>query len=238
MAAKANAGAGMLGWAHASAIERVLVSRSRRVLSGLLFLASTVAMPLIAATHEFEVLTKNGKPIPGAVVYIESLDGPVSSPAVLGVMDQVDRQFLPHILIVQRGAEVAFPNSDSIKHHVFSFSEAKTFEIKLYKGAATEPVRFDRTGEVELGCNVHDWMLGYIYVIDTPFFARTDARGVATIDAPPGRYQLGAWHPRIQDDAEALKQEITSDGLRHRIQLVQPLLASYDPEAADDFADY
>ncbi|MDP5052410.1 MAG: methylamine utilization protein [Congregibacter sp.] len=203
-----------------------------------LICAASFSRPLLAASYELELVAQDGSPVPGAVLYLEPLDDTALNIVAPGVMDQVDRQFLPHILVVQRGAEVDFPNSDSIKHHVFSFSKAKTFEIQLYKGATATPVVFDQDGEIELGCNVHDWMLGYIYVVNTPFFARSDAKGIALIDAPPGRYQLGVWHPQIQEDFESLKREIRSADLRHQVVLVQPLLPRYEPESADEFSDY
>ena len=90
------------------------------------------------------------------------------------VMDQVNKEFVPHVLPVAVGTEVSFPNHDQIHHHVYSFSRTKTFEIPLYKGEAAPPVRFDQVGAVKLGCNIHDWMSGVILVVPTPYFAMTD----------------------------------------------------------------
>ena len=190
------------------------------------------------AGYQVEVLSDRGEPLAGAVVYLEATGEAPSQQPAAGVMDQIDRQFVPYILVVQRGAEVHFPNSDSIKHHVYSFSEAKTFEIRLYRDAATDPIRFDAAGEVELGCNVHDWMLGYIYVVDTPYFARTDGAGVARIDAPQAHYRLGVWHPRIQDSEDGLMREVSDPGIQHRVSLQRPLLPNYDPSPSVDFDDY
>ena len=153
-------------------------------------------------------------------------------------MDQIDQQFVPHILTVQRGAAVTFPNSDSIKHHVFSFSQAKTFEIRLYKERSAEPIYFEREGEVELGCNVHDWMLGYIYIVDTPYFGRTDEEGYAVFDVPQDNYLLGIWHPQIQDPPSQLTRQISAEQSVHAVSLREPLLPAYDPETAGDFSDY
>ncbi len=77
-----------------------------------------------------------------------------------------------------------------MSHHVYSFSEAKTFELALYKGNAHPPLVFDRPGVVVLGCNIHDSMLGYILVVDTPHFASTDAAGALSLDEPAGRRLL------------------------------------------------
>ncbi|MEL7043782.1 MAG: methylamine utilization protein [Pseudomonadota bacterium] len=200
------------------------------------------AMAGAARSAEFtvDVLDVDGAPLPGAVVFLEPND-PASladaSPAP-GVMDQVDSQFMPHILVVQRGAAVAFPNSDSIKHHVFSFSPAKSFEIKLYKGERAEPLIFEERGEVELGCNVHDWMLGYIYVVDSPFFSRTDEEGRGRIEAPSTEYTLGVWHPRIDAPNSLLTQSVNPDVREVRINLKNPLLPEYVPSEAVEFDDY
>ena len=162
-------------------------------------------------------------------------------PSQIAVMDQVKSQFKPHILVVQKDSLIDFPNSDSIKHHVYSFSSAKTFELKLYKGFSAQPLAFEKAGVVELGCNVHDWMLGYIYVADTPYFAKTDANGSVLIEVPAGEYQLTLWNPRIQDPADSLLQTVQINAnLRITHQLNQGLLPSHlDHESdVDEFSDY
>ncbi|MEM6486383.1 MAG: hypothetical protein AAF662_15540, partial [Pseudomonadota bacterium] len=170
---------------------------------GLLALSCAVllSLPLSTSAENFtiSIAQPDGTPLAGAVIALKpKVESPLSAPDP-GVMDQINRQFAPHILVVQKGAEVSFPNSDSIKHHVYSFSKAKPFEIKLYKDSKSEKVVFDKVGEVELGCNVHDWMLGYVYVVDTPFYGRSDNDGRATISAPAGSYTVTWWHPRIKD---------------------------------------
>jgi hypothetical protein len=103
-------------------------------------------------------------------------------------MDQRDQQFAPHVLAVQRGTAVSFPNSDQIRHHVYSFSEPKRFELRLYSGVPADPVVFDRAGTVVLGCNIHDDMIGFVRVVDTPWFATSGEDGVARIEkVPAGR---------------------------------------------------
>ena len=110
-------------------------------------------------------------------------------------VEQRDKTFIPLVSVVQAGTAVQFPNRDPIRHHVYSFSPAKTFEIKLYAGTPVAPVVFDKVGEVVLGCNIHDHMLAYIYVVDTPWFAKTDADGKARIEGlPAGDYELQVAH--------------------------------------------
>jgi hypothetical protein len=139
---------------------------------------------------------------------------------------------VPQILPVQTHAVVRFPNSDSVSHHVYSFSAAKRFALYLNKGKPGKDVAFDAPGVVTLGCNLHDWMLGYIVVLDTPYFTQTDAAGQATLASlPPGRYRLAVWHPRIADPAAALEREVSLEASareRWSLRLVKPVLPARD----------
>jgi len=115
------------------------------------------------------------------------------------VMDQRDKQFTPYVLPVPPGSPVSFPNSDDIRHHVYSFSPAKPFELRLYKGEPANPIVFDRPGVVVLGCNIHDGMVGYIYVAESTLFSKTDEDGSATIDIDyQGPVEIAVWHPRLK----------------------------------------
>jgi plastocyanin len=114
------------------------------------------------------------------------------------IMKQIDQQFVPHILPVQKGTTVEFPDTDTVQHHVYSFSPTKVFEIAIYKEELKRQIMFDQAGVVELGCNIHDWMLGYIYVADSPLFAQTDVNGEVSFSLPFGAYDIKVWHPRIQ----------------------------------------
>lgn len=191
-----------------------------------------------ATEIEVSVLTRDGTPVPGVVVSLESLTETPSTSASIGTMDQIDRQFVPHILVVQRGAEVAFPNSDSIKHHVFSFSEARTFEIRLFDDSKVETLIFDKPGPIELGCNVHDWMLGYIYVADTPYFGRTTKQGIASIEAPAAPYRVRIWHPRIVDEKAGLVTRLEAEAETLVFRLARPLLPPYEQESVSELQAY
>lgn len=108
--------------------------------------------------------------------------------------------------VIQAGSSIIFPNKDSVRHHVYSFSPAKTFELKLYSGVPSTPVVFDKAGTVVLGCNIHDQMLAFVYVVDTPYFAKTDASGKVKIgDVPNGDYLLKVWHYALR------KENVTVD---------------------------
>ena len=152
-----------------------------------------------------------GRPVKDAVVYAQDLSGgKTPPPAQAAVMDQRGMEFVPHVLPVQTGTRVSFPNHDNIFHHVYSFSAAKTFELPLYKGKPASPVVFDKPGVVTLGCNIHDWMLGYIVVLETPYFAVTGVDGAASLRGlPPGDDEVRVWHADLADPVEKTAQRVS-----------------------------
>ena len=139
------------------------------------------------------------------------------------VMDQRSLAFAPHVLAVQRGAQVAFPNSDQVRHHVYSFSPAKRFELRLYAGNEAAPVRFEQAGVVTLGCNIHDRMLGYVVVLDTPWFAVSGTDGIASIKAPAGSYRLRVWHARLDSAAQPPEHDVLLTDAGQDLVLSLPL---------------
>jgi len=165
-----------------------------------------------------EVLVSDGRgeALDDAVVYARPEDAPLepipadapleARPAA--TVAQIDKTFVPYVTAVRTGTAVYFPNHDDVLHNVYSFSPAKQFQLPLYRGDPPHPVTFDRPGVVAIGCNIHDWMLAYIYVLDTPFFARTDAHGRAALELPAGRYRVGVWHPRAKAPPEKLERAI------------------------------
>lgn len=169
----------------------------------LAMLACWAALDASAADFEAIVRTPGGQPVEDAALVLESVHGRMPAPKAHAQIEQRDREFVPYLTIVQRGTAVDFPNRDKLKHHVYSFSPAKTFEIKLYAGQPAQPVVFDKTGEVAIGCNIHDWMEAHVLVVETPWFAKTGADGVARVAAiPAGAYRLRLWHPRQKAAAE------------------------------------
>lgn len=188
------------------------------------------------------VVTQLNMPVGNVVVYLTPKIQPQPTiPNKIEIMDQVDTQFLPHILAIQKDTQVRFPNSDSIKHHVYSFSKAKTFELQLYKELQADPLLFSNLGVVELGCNIHDWMLGYIFVVDTPYFGKTDTEENLLLDLPDGEYQLDVWHPRIQDKLSVLsRQLIVPAESEIKVKLGAALLPDVNQyeEISGEFSDY
>ncbi|MFM2347000.1 MAG: hypothetical protein RL654_1753 [Pseudomonadota bacterium] len=150
-----------------------------------------------------------GRPLVGAVVAIEI--GSTARAAAAGTRAEVvqrQRNFEPGVLVVQTGTLVDFPNQDTVRHHVYSFSPIKTFEIKLYAGRPAVPVLFDRAGVITLGCNIHDQMVAHVVVVDTPLFGRTDADGRLVLEVPAGEHRLKAWHPDMREGLDLQAQPL------------------------------
>lgn len=180
-----------------------------------LLLALLAAAPLYAAPVNIELRDAAGKPLADAVVSLESLDAaPEALAAARAVIDQRERRFVPRVSVIRSGTVVKFPNSDNVRHHVYSFSAAKTFDLRLYAGLDAPPVTFDRAGLVVLGCNIHDTMVAFVAVVDTPYFGLTTADGRVALDVPRGRYRLRAWHPDQSAAFPALVMTVEDAALR------------------------
>ncbi len=140
------------------------------------------------------------------VVYAVPADRPAAMPKRSAIMDQKNRMFVPHILPIQTGTSVSFPNSDDIRHQVYSFSPAKTFQLPLYKGTPGTPIVFDKPGIVTLGCNIHDRMSAYIVIVDTPHFAMTGRSGrVELPNLGAGKYVVHAWTPELSGEPATIE---------------------------------
>lgn len=180
----------------------------------------------LAASIVVAVQTSDGRPLAGAVLTIHALGG-ADHPAVPvhAVMDQVDRTFVPDLVVIPAGSTVEFPNSDSVSHQIYSFSAAHRFQLPLYRGKPYPPVHFDQAGLVTLGCNIHDSMLAYVLVTDAPYFGRTDAAGSWSADVPRGNYRVTVWHPRMHEGAELEREMMIGEGDRAALtlRLAKPL---------------
>ncbi|SDG79322.1 MULTISPECIES: methylamine utilization protein [unclassified Duganella] len=142
-----------------------------------------------------QVQDATGKVLPDTVIYIEAEGGAATGKPGTALIEQKGLKFLPLVTVVQTGAMINFPNNDKVRHHIYSFSPAHKFDQKLYSGQAASPQVFDKAGTVVLGCNIHDKMIAYIKVVDTPYFAKTDGAGAVRIDLPAaGKYVVKAWH--------------------------------------------
>ncbi len=166
---------------------------------------------LVLAEIKLHVVDSAGLPISNAVISVSSnavstdFERDALSIKIPAVMDQIEKQFSPHVLIVDKGQSVVFPNSDQVRHHVYSFSKPNDFEIRLYSGDQAEPVNFNYPGIAVLGCNIHDQMVGYIYIKDSEIAQLTDANGMAVfedvmINNPDEKLLVSVWHSRLSSN--------------------------------------
>ena len=178
-----------------------------------------------AADVQVQVQDASGRSVADAVVFLESDQARRQVRPVAGLeMAQNHKQFVPQVLIVPVGSEVSFPNRDTVRHHVYSFSPAKKFELKLYTGTPAQPVRFEQSGVVVLGCNIHDQMVGWVLVLDTPSYAQTSANGQVALSAvPAGHYRLRTWHARLPAGAPVPEQalEVSASGATALVRLAE-----------------
>ncbi|MGA3158690.1 MAG: methylamine utilization protein [Steroidobacteraceae bacterium] len=184
------------------------------------------------------IADRAGKAVPEVAVTAAAL---MPRPAVRAttpepaIMDQRNLAFVPQLLVVGVGAEVQFPNNDTVSHQVYSFSPAKRFQLPLYKGAQHRPVTFDKPGLVVLGCNIHDQMVGYIYVTDAGYYGKSDAQGTLHLNnLPAGDYTLTWWSPYIADPPEKMMSTVhvaERDPVTVRVQLSRDLRARPEPGA-------
>lgn len=188
---------------------------------GMTSLFSSWAM---AAGVQVQVNDASGKPLTDAVVFLESRDAKAASKPLAGAeIAQSAKQFSPQVTVVPVGSAVQFPNRDTVRHHVYSFSPIKSFELKLYTGVAASPVVFDRPGIAVLGCNIHDNMSAWVVVVETPYFARTAETGRATVaNVPAGSYRLRVWHTSLPVGAPALDQALVVGAADQTVRIALP----------------
>jgi plastocyanin len=160
-----------------------------------------------AVPQQIQISQDAGMPAANAAVAV-FVKGSKSTaaPGATADLAQKNKTFVPSLLVVQTGTAVHFPNFDTVRHHVYSFSPIKTFEIKLYAGTPAAPVVFDKPGTATMGCNIHDRMLAYIHVVDTPYFGVTDANGMVTLDLPAGEHRIHVWLPSMGENNAGLDQ--------------------------------
>jgi plastocyanin len=178
------------------AAPTMVVSVHMRVVAAHLLLAAS--SPAAAASLIVEVRDVRGAAVPDAVAYAVPEVKKPGSPSLRAVLDQKNRMFVPHILPIQTGTAVTFPNSDNVRHQVYSFSAAKRFQLPLYAGTPAAPVVFDKPGVVAVGCNIHDQMSAYLVVVDTPYFAAVADGRAELLGLPEGRYEVRVWFPGMR----------------------------------------
>lgn len=210
-----------------------------RLMKSKFFLGVVLLMsqPTLSAQFTLSVIDDKGNPLKDAVAALVSAQQIDYAAVPTAIIDQRQNMFVPGVLAIRVNTQVRFPNSDDVRHHVYSFSPAKKFELRLYHGMTAEPVLFDKPGTVVLGCNIHDSMVAYIYVVETDNFAVADELGKINLEAPAGKYQLQIYHPRMSgnfpestitlDDSTVVSSRVT----------VNNLSAAKTTEASDEFSN-
>lgn len=156
-----------------------------------------------------------GQPVPNAVVVFQPASGVAARTRANETyqVTQSDIRFTPSVIIVPVGAEVLFPNKDKVRHHVYSFSPAKRFELKLYGKDESRRITFDQPGVVSLGCNIHDQMVGFVFVTNSPYAVKTSANGEATLEGlPAGAGTVTVWHPFLRGRNNEMAQSLSIPG--------------------------
>lgn len=212
-------------------------------LGGLLLVASLV---VDAAQLKITVHDNQGAALKQAVVSLTPTSAAgfaaaKKQPLRKAELAQRNKQFDPHLIAVQKGAPVEFPNFDDIKHQVYSLSAIKQFDLVVKQGSVSKSVTFEKSGVIDVGCNVHDWMSGYIYVVDTPYFGVTDENGQLVLDLPDNEtLNWQAWHPRLDAKESGSHGSLTLKANQDlMITLTQDLLPGYDQvDDLDEFDDY
>jgi len=197
-----------------------------------------------ASTINVKVTDRDARPLAGVTVFWRppSERPRVAASGATAVMDQVDTRFVPHVLIVQAGTSVQFPNNDSVAHHVYSFSHPNQFKLPIYKGDAHPPVEFLESGVVVLGCNIHDNMLGYIVVVETSAYGTTNELGEVQLETDFPGGEVVVWSPRIRDALETLVRAVdqgSEEIADIRINLLKGLRPEFDENSeALSWSDY
>jgi plastocyanin len=190
--------------------------------------------PAAAGALKLQVADQGGKPLVDAVATLtpETPDNAPRPAPREHFIDQKDETFQPLVEIVTTGDAVIFRNSDRTRHHVYTFSPLGQFEFVLKPNESSTPVRLQKPGVIPVGCNIHDFMINYIFVTDSRWAAKSDAQGVVTLnDVPPGNYTIKWWHPRQRPGAAAVTQTVTIGGDQSSASATVPVMA---PPARDD----
>ncbi len=199
----------------------VTASVMNRVMAVLAAMFAAWPLSAMAGVIDVRVQDANGQPLPDAVVFLESAAARAAvKPAPPAEIAQVQRSFDPAVTVVTVGTAVSFPNRDTVRHHVYSFSPMKKFEIKLYVGTPAAPVVFDQPGIAVLGCNIHDQMAAWVLVVATPFYGKAGVDGVVRLgNVPPGNYRLRSWHASLPVGAPAADQALTVEATAQQVGL-------------------
>ena len=189
------------------------------------------------ACVQIQVNNVNNKPLANMVVYLEPLTGQIVPQQSQTVeITQESKSFIPYISVSQKATKVNFVNKDDITHHIYSADSENKFSLKIRAGETDSSAHFDHAAEIAMGCNIHDWMSGYLLVVNTPYFAKTDEQGLASFTLSElGKYRVVVWHPQMQ--AENNRMIVEKDLLSADITTftLQKAMDDIPVQTSDDF---
>ena len=198
------------------------------------FVCLLTVMEVNADELTLTIVDAKGSPLPNAVVIVDNVH--VTDKAKLKVenkiIDQVDRQFTPFMTVIKAGSEVTFPNSDNIRHHVYSFSKPKPFELKLYANEEKPTLSFNKPGLVTLGCNIHDQMIAHIVITEDETAWITGENGKVTLElntAVESLLSTRIWHPLMSSDLTSAK-DVTLDNVNGKTLMLDVVKEQADKE--------
>lgn len=214
----------------------VITIISIKIIKISLFCWLTAMVTIAQAQTTFYIVDQNNNPLENAVIELSNIENRQVKIQPY-IMDQVDKAFTPHVLLVPSNSKVSFPNSDDIRHHVYSFSSVKPFELKLYAGQPKDPIIFENPGIAVLGCNIHDAMVGYIYIYESGSAYKTDKTGKVTIaHTISAASEITVWHPRLKQGVN-FKQKLDSSAWQRNKNQIKHILDVTPPEPRDSFED-
>jgi plastocyanin len=187
-------------------------------------------------SYSFVFTDEKGVPLEDVVVESVANSSGITNSQV-AVIDQVDKRFKPTQIVITKGQSVEFPNSDNIRHHVYSFSKAKTFELKLYADTPEKPINFPEHGVVVLGCNIHDTMIGFIYVAKSPDTVTSNQKGTAVLISSEAVNEVNIWHRAQVSGPENLRTLSLNDLQKNSSGSYVIEIATLPPEPTNSFED-
>lgn len=201
--------------------------------------------PLNAKEITVKVVDIENMPLANMVVYIlpleaQSFEKYSREPLVIS---QADQKFKPYISVIQKGLPVSFENEDDITHQIYSSSASNRFSFRIQSGKQQSIEPLMNTGKILMACNIHDWMGGYLLVLDTPLYAKTSEAGVANIDVPEnGKYQISVWHPQLMQENQTITKIVNvNDNSDFKVKLSKKMAeipSQENPVNSDFIEDY
>ena len=181
-----------------------------------------------------------GQSLEGMVVYLEPLDGQIlqqSSKEV--IIGQLGKSFTPYISVSQVNSKINFTNQDDITHHIYSAGSDNKFSFKIRAGKTNSSTNFVKPSEVAMGCNIHDWMSGYLLIVDTPFFGKTNKLGqVSFAMNEKGKYKIVIWHPQMEEDSNRMISNEIINGNTEFTYTLKNKMSEIPKQQSDDDFDF